>query len=62
MGHLHLQMRSHESRSRVQQDDTPIKERPKRKHVSFDVDEELGDEPRVPTDLNLSLVDSMAKE
>ena len=62
MEHLHLQPRPHKSRSRVQWDDTPIEETPRRKQVKFDMDEELGNEPTLPMDLTLFFVEGMATE
>ena len=62
MEHFHLQPGPHQSRSRVQQGDTSIEERPRRKQARFDVDEELGDEPMLPTDLILFLAEDEGPE
>ena len=62
---LHLQLRSHESWSRVWQHDVPTSTEEKqwrKKQVRFDVDEELGDDPTLPLGLTLLLEESMAEE
>ena len=46
----------------MQQNDTPIEERPGRKQVQFAVDQEFGDEPTLPMDLTLFLAEGMVAE
>ena len=62
---LNLQLRSHKSQSRVWHDDapTPTEEKQQRKkQVSFDMDEELGDDPTLPPGLTLFLAEGTVKE
>ena len=65
MEDLHLQTRSHESQSRVWQDDAPTlteEKQQRKKQVRFDVDGELDDDPTLPLGLTLFLVEGMAEE
>ena len=60
---LHLQLRSHKFWSRAWQDTpTPTVEKQRKKQVRLDVDEEMGDDPTLPLDLTLFLVEGMAEE
>ena len=65
MEDLHLEPRSHESKRRVQWDDTPTPAEEKsqrRKQIRFDVDEDLGNDPTLPMGLTLLLAEDMAEK
>ena len=61
MGNLNLQPKPQESKSRTQEHDASLqKEEKPRKQVRFEVDEELGNEPDLPSDLILFLAEGTA--
>ena len=64
MEDLNLQLRPHVSRSRAQWGDVPTStvEKPRKKQVRLDVDKELGNNPTLPQDLTLFLVEGVGKE
>ena len=63
MENLELQTKSQESKDRAWQHDASLQKGEKpRKQVQFEVDEELGDEPDLPSDLAHFLAEGTAHE